>query len=172
MTERLRPLPWIERHARLLPVNSSVLDVACGAGRHSLLFSQAGHQVTAVDINLAALRGEPGAAHMNLIEADIESGLWPFHGQQFDGVIVTNYLWRPIMPIIADSVRSGGLLFYETFMRGNEEYGRPANPDFLLKPDELRHLFEKDFRILEFEQGLRTGEKPAMKQSVIARKNE
>lgn len=172
MTEPLRPLPWIARHAPLLAANSAVLDIACGAGRHSLLLRQLGHQVSALDIDLAALRTEPEAVHIDLIEADIEAGPWPLGKRQFDGVVVTNYLWRPLMPTIRDSVRPGGLLFYETFMQGNEKYGRPANPDFLLKPDELRQLPAQEFEILEFEQGLVRGDKPAVKQSVVARKYE
>lgn len=170
MTGVLGPLPWIVRHARLLPENSTVLDIACGAGRHSLLLAGQGHRVTAVDIDLAALRANPGAGQLTLIEADMENGPWPFARQQFDAVVVTNYLWRPLLPAIIAAVRPGGVLLYETFMRGNEKYGRPANPDFLLKPDELRDLLEADFDILAFEQGLRAGARPAVKQSVAARR--
>ena len=110
-----------------------MLDVACGSGRHVRWFAQRGCRVTGVDRDAAAIESLREFGEM--VVADIEHGPWPFTGRRFDAVIVTNYLWRPLLPAIIDSV--GTLLIYETFAQGNERYGRPSNPDFLLRPGEL-----------------------------------
>lgn len=131
------PSPWIERWAHLVPAGAAMLDVACGRGRHSRFFAQRGCKVTAVDRDADALRALQGVAGIEAVEADLENGPWPFAGRTFDAVVVTNYLWRPILPTIVASVAPGGALVYETFAAGNEAYGKPSRPDFLLKPGEL-----------------------------------
>lgn len=129
------PSPWVRRWSHLVPEGGSVLDVACGAGRHLRWFAGRGHAVTGVDRSPEAMAAIAGLGQAVL--ADIENGPWPFAGQHFDAVVVTNYLWRPLLPTIVDSVAEGGTLIYETFATGNESVGKPSRPDFLLQPGEL-----------------------------------
>lgn len=150
--------PWVARWAHLAPVGSTVLDVACGLGRHALHFSQLNHPVAAVDIAQAAIdtiaaKLPPGAL---LKVADIENGPWPFmHNgvpQQFGAVVVTNYLWRALLPTIVASVAPGGVLIYETFATGNASVGKPSRPDFLLQPGELLTACA-GLRVVAYEDG-------------------
>lgn len=129
------PSPWVRRWSHLVPDGGTLLDVACGHGRHLRWFAGRGHAVTGVDRDPAAVADTAGAGRVVL--ADIESGPWPFTGQRFDAVVVTNYLWRALLPVIVDSVAEGGVLIYETFAAGNESVGKPSRPDFLLQPGEL-----------------------------------
>ena len=129
------PSPWVQRWSHLVPVGGTVLDVACGQGRHLRWFAGRGHAVTGVDRDPTAVAAAASAGRV--VQADIENGPWPFEGQRFDAVVVTNYLWRALLPVIVDSVAEGGVLIYETFATGNESVGRPSRPDFLLQPGEL-----------------------------------
>jgi len=131
-----------------VPTGGSVLDVACGSGRHVRWFAQRGCRVTGVDRDATAL--EPLREFGEMVVADIEHGPWPFAGRRFDAVIVTNYLWRALLPAIVDSV--GTVLIYETFAQGNERYGRPSNPDFLLRPGELLAA-TAGLRVVAYEEG-------------------
>src|SRR5439155_25195425 len=129
------PSAWVVRWRHLLRPGMNVLDLACGHGRHARYLAGCGCRVTAVDRDpdaLASLAGNPAVEVMAL---DLEGGWWPFAGRQFDAIVVVRYLHRPLLPALLDSLASDGLLIYETFMRGNEVYGRPSNPDFLLAPD-------------------------------------
>ncbi len=129
------PSPWVQRWSHLVPAGGTVLDVACGHGRHLRWFAGRGHAVTGVDRSPEAIAA---VAHVGLaVQADIENGPWPFAGARFDAVVVTNYLWRALLPVIVDSVADGGVLIYETFASGNESVGKPSRPDFLLQPGEL-----------------------------------
>ena len=145
---------WIKRWTHLVPPRGSVLDIACGQGRHMKWFTEKGHAVVGVDRSPEAINTAArfGAA----IRADIENDPWPLMKgdqiRQFDAVIVTNYLWRPLFPVIAQSVAPGGLLLYETFSQGNETVGKPSRADFLLRPAELLSAFET-MRIIAFEEG-------------------
>lgn len=145
-----KPSEWIRRWAHLAPAGGSVLDVACGAGRHLRWMHGRGHAVTGIDRSQDALA--PLGAFAETLCADIEAGPWPLAGRRFDVVIVTNYLWRPLLPSIVASVAPGGVLLYETFAAGNETVGRPARPDFLLAPGELLRACE-GLRIVAFEDG-------------------
>jgi SAM-dependent methyltransferase len=127
--------PWVARWAHLVPPGASVLDLACGRGRHTKFFAARGCKVTAVDRDAQALAALRGVAEV--IEADIENGPWPFAQRTFDAVVVTNYLWRPLLPSIVACVAPQGVLVYETFAAGNEKFGKPSRPDFLLQPGEL-----------------------------------
>ena len=147
------PSEWIQRFTHLLPTPAKVLDVACGDGRHATYLTSLGHQVTGIDRNAEALAQLPQAVHA--VSADIENKPWPLPGQQFDAVIVTNYLWRDLWPHILGSVRTGGVLIYETFALGNEAYGKPSRPDFLLAPGELLQVCH-GWHIVAYEHGLRT----------------
>ena len=135
---RTAPSPWVRRFLPGVRPGGSVLDVATGRGRHLRLALEHGFAVTGIDRDLSGvddLRDKPG---VELIETDLEDGRpFPLAGRTFDGVIVTNYLWRPILPAIVAAVAPGGLLIYETFAAGQERYGRPNNPEFLLRSGEL-----------------------------------
>jgi SAM-dependent methyltransferase len=136
------PSPWISRWSHLVPPGCEVLDVACGSGRHLQWFAARGHAVVGVDRDIAAARAQVPSAQ--LVQADIENGPWPLATpegpRRFGAVVVTNYLWRPLLPTLLKSLTPGGLLLYETFALGNETVGRPARPDFLLQPGELLRL--------------------------------
>lgn len=141
---------WVARWSHLLPAGCSVLDLACGHGRHMHHFAGVGHAVIGVDRDPDAI-----AAVSRLGEticADIENGPWPLVGRTFGGVIVTNYLWRPLWPHVLKSLEPNGVLIYETFSAGNETVGKPSRPDFLLNPGELLSAF-KDLRVVAFEEG-------------------
>ena len=131
----LPPSAWITRFAHLVPARGEVLDVACGSGRHLRWFAAQGHLVVGVDRSDTALAAAKGVGE--LVQADIENDPWPFADRRFAAVIVTNYLWRPLLATLIDSVAPGGVLLYETFAVGNESVGKPSNPDFLLRPGEL-----------------------------------
>jgi SAM-dependent methyltransferase len=135
----------------LVPLGAAVLDVACGSGRHVRWFAARGHAVTAVDRDAAAVDPLRGLAEV--VIADIEAGPWPLSGQRFGAVVVTNYLWRPLMPVIVDSVAPGGVLIWETFAVGNAAFGKPSNPDFLLQPGELLAAAQ-GLRVVAYEDGL------------------
>jgi SAM-dependent methyltransferase len=150
---------WVVRWAPLVE-RGPVLDLACGAGRHAMLFAERGFEVVAVDKSDQVL---PGA--IRFVKADLEDGSpWPFAGQRFAGIVVTNYLYRPLLRTLMESLAEGGVLIYETFMAGNERYGKPSNPDFLLRPGELLQAFGA-LTVAAFEQG--TVERP--KKAVIQR---
>ena len=145
------PSPWIVRWAEAIPPSGSVLDLACGSGRHVRYLAARGLRVTAVDRDREALDRCEGAAER--IQADLEGAPWPLNGRRFDAVVVTNYLWRSLMPQVVDSVAPGGLLLYETFARGHERFGKPSNPEFLLRAGELVTLVP-DLHVLAFEDGM------------------
>lgn len=144
------PSEWITRWAHLLPPSARVLDVACGAGRHTRWLANLGHRLTAVDRNPQALTGLDRVARV--LCADIENGPWPLNAERFDAVVVTNYLWRPLWPTLLDSLAPGGVLLVETFAHGNASVGKPARPDFLLQPGELLQLCQ-GLRVVGFEDG-------------------
>ena len=145
------PSDWIVRWAHLVPPGSHVLDVACGSGRHVRWFAQRGNQVICIDRDEAS--ATPLREVAEVVVADIENGPWPLNGQQFDAVIVTNYLWRPLLPTLFGSVAPGGVLLYETFAQGNEQFGRPSRADFLLQPGELLRGVNGQLEVLGFESG-------------------
>lgn len=140
------PSAWVARWAPLVE-RGPVLDVASGNGRHARFFSGRGLEVVAVDRDPQAIPG------VRFVKADLEDGsAWPFAGQRFGAVVVTNYLHRPLLPTLAASLEEGGVLIYETFMLGNERFGKPSNPNFLLRPGELLQAFAA-LTLVAFEQG-------------------
>lgn len=161
------PSPWVVRFAARLAADARVLDVACGHGRHARWLARRGCRVTAVDVDSACAASLATESGVEFIEADLEGGAWPFAGRQFDAVVVVHYLHRPLLNVLAEAVAPGGRLIYETFARGNEQFGRPRNPDFLLRPRELLDAFQ-GLRILAFEDGLVTAPQPAMIQRIAA----
>ena len=143
------PSQWIQRWSHLVAPGATVLDVACGSGRHLAWFLNRGHAVTGVDRDIHTAKSTCPTAH--LVEADIEAQPWPFT-YTFGAVVVTHYLWRPLLPAITQSVAPGGVLIYETFAAGNAVFGRPSRPDFLLEPEELLASC-KDFTVVAYENG-------------------
>lgn len=143
-----------------------MLDVACGSGRHLRWLQSQGFAVTGVDRDAAAI--EPLRDLGRVIVADIENAPWPFDGETFDAVIVTNYLWRPLLPPIVTSLDVGGVLIYETFAAGNEAFGKPSNPDFLLQPGELLWACAT-LQVVAYEDGLLDGP-PRRVQRIAARR--
>lgn len=140
------PSPWVARWAPLV-ARGPVLDVASGAGRHARLFAQRGLEVVAVDREPQQIPG------VRFVQADLEDASpWPFPGERFGAIVVTNYLHRPLLPVLAAALADGGFLIYETFMAGNERFGRPSNPDYLLRPGELLEAFAR-LTVVAFEQG-------------------
>jgi SAM-dependent methyltransferase len=160
------PSPWVVRWASQLSAGSTVLDVACGSGRHVRWLAERGLQVTGVDRDAAALAGLSSLAEV--LVADIEAGPWPLPGRQFDAVVVTYYLWRPLLPTLVEAVAPGGLLIYETFGAGNARFGRPSRPDFLLQPGELLQATQ-GLRVLGYEDGY-LEPPPCLVQRICARR--
>lgn len=145
-----------------------VLDLATGSGRNALFFASRGHKVTAIDIDLSRL---PEAANVEPLQADLENGSsWPVAGRMFGATVVTEYLHRPLMPDLLASIQPGGVLLYETFMEGNERFGRPSRPDHLLKDGELLELVRGAFSVTAYEARLISEPGMAMVQRIAARK--
>lgn len=148
------PSRWVTRWAPLIAAGGSVLDLACGSGRHLRWLAAQGWRVTGVDRDAAAVQPLQGVAE--IVVADIEGGPWPLEGRRFDGIVVTNYLWRALLPRLAESLAPGGVLLYETFADGQQRFGRPSNPEFLLRQGELLGAFA-DLCVVAYEDGLETG---------------
>jgi SAM-dependent methyltransferase len=171
--------PWVARWSHLVPhevADGRVLDVACGAGRHLLHFLKQNRPVAGIDIARSAIEiilsqlSNEERVRCQLIEADIENGSWPLPGAQFAGVIVTNYLWRPLMPTLMQSVAEGGVLIYETFCYGNETVGKPSRPDFLLQSGELLQVCkEAGLRVIAYEDGFLPAPERFMQRVVAIR---
>ena len=162
------PSPWITRFAPLVVPGGTVLDVACGVGRHARFFHARGHEVGAVDRDMSGLLDLEGTSGVEIIEADLENAPWPLGDRTFAGVVVVNYLHRPLFPHLMAALGPDGVLLYETFAQGNERYGRPRNPDFLLRPGELIEAFGMNLHIVAFEQGQTDGDHPRVVQRVCA----
>ena len=162
------PSAWVTRWADRVPAGGRVLDVACGGGRHARYFAARGHAVLAVDRDPATpgrLAGIPGVTGQC---ADLEQGVWPFYGERFAGIVVTNYLHTPLFPHLLSALAPAGALIYETFAVGNERYGRPSNPAFLLKPGELLDVVRGKLKVLAYEDLFVTEPRPAMVQRICA----
>ncbi|GAB1393226.1 class I SAM-dependent methyltransferase [Rhodocyclaceae bacterium] len=161
---------WVARFAPLIPEQGDVLDLACGAGRHARLLVSLGHRVEAVDRDADALAQLVGIDGITTRQADLEGGPWPYYSRVFDGIVVSRYLWRPLMPQIFKCLGEGGVLIYETFMEGQQLYGKPENPAHLLRPGELLEMVGKRFTVVAFEQGEIDGEKPQVMQRICVRR--
>ena len=161
------PSPWVVRFAPLMG-SGDVLDLACGGGRHAKWLASRGHSVLAVDRDENALALAAGQG-ISTLHADLEKegASWPFEAGRFAAIVVTNYLHRPLFRHIVASLAQDGVLIYETFAAGNELFGKPSNPDFLLQPGELLQLCA-GLRIVAFEDGYVDQPKPAMVQRICA----
>ncbi|PIT73303.1 bifunctional 2-polyprenyl-6-hydroxyphenol methylase/3-demethylubiquinol 3-O-methyltransferase UbiG [Limnohabitans sp. G3-2] len=160
------PSAWLQRWAHLIAPHSHVLDVACGAGRHMRFLAAQGHTAWGVDRNPDAV--SMAQAYGSVSCADIENGPWPFPGQTFGGVVVTNYLWRDLMPVIVQSVAPGGVLIYETFAAGNETVGKPSRPDFLLQAGELLRVTQ-GMHVVAYEEGFEASPERFVQRIVAVR---
>jgi SAM-dependent methyltransferase len=174
--------PWVRKYAPFIPHNAGpVLDLACGSGRHTRLLLEAGHEVWALDKDpallapLAALGAKCFAVdleHESPGGVVVDGITWPFAQQSFAGIIVTNYLYRPLMPLILGALKNQGVLIYETFALGNERYGRPGNPNFLLRDNELLEHFifnappGRNRQCIAYEHGYVKQPKEAVIQSI------
>lgn len=159
--------PWVRRWAHLVPPAGAVLDLACGYGRHARLFAAQGHRVLALDRDAEALASLADVANIETMQADLEQGAWPLGTQRFAAIVVCNYLYRPLWPQLRAALDHNALLIYETFMLGNEKYGKPSNPDFLLRPGELLEAVN-GMHVLAFEQGRVNSPKLALVQRICA----
>ena len=162
------PSPWVSRLAPLGPAGGAVRDLACGKGRHTRLFLERGHPVTAVDRDVSHLGEAARNGRATVIEADLEAGSWPLEGRTFSGIVVTNYLYRPLMPHMIAALVPGGVLIYEIFAKGNEAYGKPRSPDHLLAPGELLDVFGDRFSVVAYEYGHVTVPRPSVIQHICA----
>ena len=171
---RFLPSEWVTRYSDLIRPEGLVLDLACGQGRHSRYFLEQGFSVVAVDkdISLLSAVGLPSDLYreqLEAIEVDLESGKrLEFLDRQFDAIVVTRYLHRPLLPMLPQTLKSGGVMIYETFAAGNERFGRPSNPDFLLRENELLEVFQSDLVIKAFETVELTKPRSAVVQRVCA----
>jgi SAM-dependent methyltransferase len=162
------PSPWIVQWAGLVAAGATILDVAAGSGRHTRFFADRGNKVTAIDRDVSALAAQP---NVEIAQADLEDGSpWPLPGRTFGAVVVTNYLHRRLFPALLDALMPGGVLLYETFMEGNERFGRPSRPEFLLKDGELLELVRGRFSVVAYEARMISEPKMAMVQRIAARK--
>ena len=159
------PSPWVTRFAARIP-KGPVLDLACGAGRHLRWLKAQGHSLVGVDRDIAALHELEW--EVELIKADLEADPWPLAERRFAGIVVTNYLWRPLLPRIVAAVAAGGVLIYETFAIGNERFGKPSNPDFLLRPGELLEAVRGALSVVAYEHLQIDEPRPAVIQHIAA----
>ena len=163
----MTPSSWIVTWAGLISPGATVLDLAAGSGRHTAYFAGRGHRVTAVDRDVTAL---VPSDTVEVLAADLEDGSpWPLDGRRFGAIVVTNYLHRPLFPSLFAALQPGGILLYETFMEGNERFGKPSRPDFLLKDGELLDLVRGRFSVTAYEARMISQPKMAMVQRIAAR---
>lgn len=164
----LEPSAWVRRFAPLVAQGARVLDVAAGRGRHARFFAARNTQVTAVDRDAEALAALRGVSGVTIRVADLEDNAWPFAGDSFDAIVVVNYLHRPLWSALLPAIAPDGVLIYETFAVGNERFGRPSNPAFLLRAGELLALVREQLVIVAFEQGEVAGNRRTVVQRIAA----
>ncbi len=163
------PSAWVRRFAPYVPAGGPVLDLACGGGRHVRLFLERGHPVTAVDLDLSGIADMIGRPGLEALEIDLEDGRrFPLAGRRFAGVIVTNYLYRPLFPALIAAVAPSGALIYETFAKGNEGFGRPRRPEHLMNPGELLEVERGRLRVIAYEDLIEETPRPAARQRLCA----
>jgi len=163
---------WVRRFAPLIAPGGDVLDVACGRGRHVRFLLDRGFRVTAVDIDVSGLSDIAGTGGLSIIERDLEQAPWPFPSGSFDAIVIVNYLHRPLFDHLPASLRPGGLLIVDTFAAGNERFGRPRNPAWLLRPGELQERLAARLSVIAYEHGEVDEPAPAVRQRLCARKKD
>jgi len=171
MAEMIRPSRWLDCYIEQIPRSGQVLDLACGGGRHTRLLADRNYPVFAVDRNNEAISGLINLPGVETACLNLEEANWPLAGRQFAGIVVTNYLWRPRLEDTLALLAPGGVLIYETFMIGNEAFGRPSNPEFLLQPGELRQrMAPLGWKEIAFFEGYASDPKPCCRQAIVARR--
>ena len=165
------PSAWVRAHGGLVPAGSRILDLAAGGGRHTRYFKSLGCQITPLDRDISGLQDLAGP-EVEILAADLEDGSpWPLGDRQFDGIVVTNYLHRPLLPALAGALAPGGVLIYETFGMGNERFGKPSSPAFLLRPGELLEFAAAHgLQVLAYECGEVSEPKRAIVQRMVAQR--
>lgn len=164
----LPPSNWVKRFAKKIDKNGKVLDLACGQGRHTSLMLSLGYTTVAADINLSGIDSLNKHKNLELMQVDLEQDPWPFEKKAFSGIIVTNYLHRPLFKNILSALTPNGILIYETFADGNQEYGHPQNANYLLKRGELILKVFPELTILAYEDLIVQKPRPAAVQRVCA----
>lgn len=159
---------WVVRWAHRIPAGGTVLDLACGGGRHARLLASLGYSVHAVDRDRDVVTNLAGVSGITAHCADLEQGPWPFARRTFAGIVVTNYLHRPLFSRLLDAIAAPGVLIYETFAAGNERYGRPSNPDFLLQPGELLDQVRGRLTVVAYEHLVVSEPRAAVVQRICA----
>ena len=167
----LPPSAWVRRFATIIPQPGPVLDLACGRGRHTRFLRALAYQVVALDRDSERLQELAADDGIEAIVSDLENGsVWPLENRQFTGIIVTNYLYRPGFESIVQALAPNGVLIFETFSMGNERYGKPSNPAFLLRPGELLDAFGEELHVVAYEHGKIAGPRPRSVQRICALK--
>ena len=164
----VEPSDWITRYTALIRPGGKVLDLACGHGRHARWLANQGFRVLAADIDTSGLGDLADNRRVEILTADLEAEPWAFDAASFDGIVVANYLHRPHFPRLIETLSPGGVLLFDTFGAGNERYGRPRNPDFLLQPGELLQAFHPPLQVIAYEHGLEWTPRPAVRQRLCA----
>lgn len=168
-TVKREPSDWVRRFAGLVPAGGRVLDLACGNGRHARFFLDRGHPVLALDRDTDGVEDLQTRRGAEILRADLENdNPWPLSGRRFAGIVVANYLYRPLFPHILSALEEGGILIYQTFALGHARHGRPRNPKFLLAPGELLELVGGALCVVAFEQGLLGETRQAVVQRICA----
>ena len=171
--QNIPPLDWVVQHAGQIAAPGHVLDVACGSGRHTRYLLSLGYRVTALDRDTGAVSDLAGRPNLRIMENDLEDGSpWPVAGELFQGIVVSNYLYRPLYDALVNALATGGILIYQTFSDGNAAYGKPRNPNFLLRENELLDVFGPRLTVLDFDQGYTDHPSPAVIQKICCRKQE
>ncbi len=167
LRSELPPSAWVRRFATAIPQPGPVLDLACGRGRHTRFLRALNYQVVALDRDEERLRELADDDGIEAIVSDLENGSdWPLGNRRFSGIIVTNYLYRPLFESIVRALAPNGVLIFETFAAGNERYGKPSNPAFLLRPGELLNAFGEGLHVVAYEHGKIAGPRPRNVQRI------
>ena len=161
---------WVSYCTNLINKKSKILDLACGSGRHTKYLIDKGHFVTGIDIN-PKIKLKSSNHKNKIIKYDLEKDVWPFETSSFDCILVTNYLYRPLFPFFIKSVKQNGFIIYETFSLGNERFGKPSNPDYLLDNNELFDLLKDEMRIISYQDGIVSNNVQKCVQRVFAIKS-
>ena len=166
------PSTWVERYAGLIRPQGEVLDLACGRGRHAVYLARLDKRVTAVDIDVSGISEMADHDQIEILAADLEQDAWPLTNREFDGIVVVNYLYRPHFPLLIKALKKGGVLIFDTFARGNERFGHPRNPAFLLEPGELLTAFTPGLAIVAYDCGETSKPERAVRQRLCAIKEQ
>ena len=165
----IEPSRWVVRFAHLAPPGEAVLDLAAGNGRHARHFLARDYRVVATDRDVSQMADLAPDRRIEIVEADLEDGgPFPFAGRKFGCIVVTNYLWRPLLPTLVAGLAEGGVLIYETFAIGNERLGKPRNPDHLLRRGELLDAVRGELHVIAYEHGQVETPRPAVVQRLVA----